>query len=65
MATDSLLNCFSMFVYGKTKIEVIGKGTALVEMNVLDLPKCSSSITRSKSCFTDIFKHTYSANLGD
>ena len=45
MATDSLLNCFSMFVYGKTKIEVIGKGTALVEMNVLDLPKCSSSIT--------------------
>jgi len=54
-----------MFVYGKTKIEVIGKGTALVEMNVLDLPKCSSSITRSKSCFTDIFKQTYSANLGD
>lgn len=49
VATDSLLSCFSMFVYGKTKTEVILNWAALVEMDGLDLAKYSSYKTRSES----------------
>lgn len=49
IATDSLLSYFSMFVYGKTKIEVILNWAALVKMDGLDLAKYSSYKTRPES----------------